>query len=729
MSSLDKQERRADKVASGDAFLKRFGSALAPLAGGDRTVQATKLGVDSDKAQRRALEDRGEHGGAGVQQRSRSRSPEDGSDKSLSSVCDFLQDRLDRLKWSLVLEIHNGREQLMRDIVRQELQPFKDDLVLEIQSCKGELTSSNEELRTCLLGSGTHVEDHAANIENGDDEVVAGHGCLEVAEEVGAIQPQASPEQENGEAKILTEEQKSRQLKDLFADFRTACGWKSDKHVHHVVSKPNHDSLVAHSKWQSHILQVTNHISFQAIVAALIIANAITIAVETDQAIRNALKNGHRDTKWSDIIDHYIYTPAFCIELMMRLLGEQAYFFYGPSKKWNVFDVILVLTGVAELIFQTFSFTFLRVIRVFRMLRVMRVIRIFRIFRELRLMVVSIITSMLTLTWAFLLLMLLIFCFAVCFVMGAANHLENEEKIVSEFVRAGIQEDFPSLSHSLYTLLSVISGGKEWDGIAKMLMEIGSLYFYLFVFYIVFIVFGVMNVLTGVFVDSAAELSRFDHDLVIQTEMSRKESFLNQVQLLFGEMDKDSSGTISAHELEVALSDERVLAYLNHLELEITEASSLFRLLDTDENGEIGAEEFMLGCMRLKGQSKNIEMASMIFDQKKNWLLQKKKFHQVMDKLTEMQEQLNRQDLILQGRPIRGSSSTLPVTANSNSTGSVAAPHPSQCQGQALVNSVKATATAAGNALGTVGQSLAQVTRSSPRTTSSAAMSKSSTNV
>jgi len=40
-------------------------------------------------------------------------------------------------------------------------------------------------------------------------------------------------------------------------------------------------------------------------------------------------------------------------------------------------------------------------------------------------------------------------------------------------------------------------------------------------------------------------------------------------------------------------------------------------LLDLDENGHVGVEEFCLGCMRLKGTAKSIDAASMMFQTKR----------------------------------------------------------------------------------------------------------------
>merc|ERR1711972_113952 len=53
------------------------------------------------------------------------------------------------------------------------------------------------------------------------------------------------------------------------------------------------------------------------------------------------------------------------------------------------------------------------------------------------------------------------------------------------------------------------------------------------------------------------------------------------------------------------------------LELETSEAEGLFHLLDVDESGEVGIEEFIMGCMRLKGTAKSIDLATLLYENKR----------------------------------------------------------------------------------------------------------------
>ena len=53
--------------------------------------------------------------------------------------------------------------------------------------------------------------------------------------------------------------------------------------------------------------------------------------------------------------------------------------------------------------------------------------------------------------------------------------------------------------------------------------------------------------------------------------------------------------------------------------MEVWDAWSFFKLLDLDSGGAVEIEEFLMGCLRLRGSARAIDIAKLIHDQA--WLL------------------------------------------------------------------------------------------------------------
>jgi hypothetical protein len=168
---------------------------------------------------------------------------------------------------------------------------------------------------------------------------------------------------------------------------------------------------------------------------------------------------------------------------------------------------------------------------------------------------------------------------------------------------------------SLLTLFQAISGGIDWQTAMATLQRLdgGNGYALLFCFYIFFMVLGVLNVVTGAFVDSFAVVSQRDRDVVVQDEMNRNRKYIEDMRSIFEGADTDGSGTLTMEEFEKHLVDERVKAFFATLDLPVSQVVQLFTLLDADGTDEICIGEFVTGCLRLKGDAKAIDVNMLLY--------------------------------------------------------------------------------------------------------------------
>merc|ERR1719321_1562251 len=144
--------------------------------------------------------------------------------------------------------------------------------------------------------------------------------------------------------------------------------------------------------------------------------------------------------------------------------------------------------------------------------------------------------------------------------------------------------------------------------------HLGFFYRLGFLMYISFALFAVINVVTGVFVDSAMQCNHTDREVVVHEELQNKKLYLEQMADIFTEMDSDSTGCITIEEFERRLKDERVIAYFNAMKLDVSDARTLFSLLDYDNSEEVEIKEFLAGCYKLQGESRSLDLKIMQYE-------------------------------------------------------------------------------------------------------------------
>jgi len=131
---------------------------------------------------------------------------------------------------------------------------------------------------------------------------------------------------------------------------------------------------------------------------------------------------------------------------------------------------------------------------------------------------------------------------------------------------------------------------------------------------------AVANIITGIFVDCSMQAAKQDQETQIHEAALQREGVISRIHEVFNELDKDHSGEMSLMEFEEAISDEGMVTYLSVLGLEVTDAKLLFCLLDRDRSGAIDIEDFIVGCLKLRGEAKNLDMA--MISLQSDWLVE-----------------------------------------------------------------------------------------------------------
>merc|ERR1719464_259278 len=120
--------------------------------------------------------------------------------------------------------------------------------------------------------------------------------------------------------------------------------------------------------------------------------------------------------------------------------------------------------------------------------------------------------------------------------------------------------------------------------------------------------------MASMFVENAMRSADRDHNVVIQDYMESRTSWLVQVRRIFQDATKNKSNLLAWDTFEAHMIDENVQALFSTLDLEPSEVFGLFLLLDRDGNGFVDLDEFLSGCLRLKGPAKQVDLALLLME-------------------------------------------------------------------------------------------------------------------
>merc|ERR1712032_986233 len=256
-----------------------------------------------------------------------------------------------------------------------------------------------------------------------------------------------------------------------------------------------------------------------------------------------------------------------------------------------------------------------RAIRSVRFIRLVRLGRSIHTIQSLRLFILSMLAAGVSLLWCLLMISTIIYFFAVCFLNGVTEYFRDGA--ANTEVEATIVQLYGDVRSAMTTLFMCISGGIDWQRAMDPLVTVHWVYRPIFIYYIFFMVFGVSNIVVGVFVSACTETVKGDRKLLVTSKLEALEAYKAKVKGFFAAADADESGTLSWEEFQEHLKNPRVMAYFTSLDLDVSNAHRLFRLMDTDGNNEVGFDEFLDGCTRLKGEARSIDVNMLVHAVKK----------------------------------------------------------------------------------------------------------------
>eukprot|EP00928_Gymnodinium_smaydae_P053243 TRINITY_DN37280_c0_g1_i1.p1 TRINITY_DN37280_c0_g1~~TRINITY_DN37280_c0_g1_i1.p1 ORF type:complete len:710 (+),score=128.78 TRINITY_DN37280_c0_g1_i1:50-2131(+) len=296
-----------------------------------------------------------------------------------------------------------------------------------------------------------------------------------------------------------------------------------------------------------------------------------------------------------------VFDSIYIIELIVRLVALRRKFFPPHADGWwHMFDILVVASSLFEFVGEGIDGSLLRVLRFGKIARVLRLIRFCS---PLRLMIMAIWSSIKSLTWAMILLMFLLYILAIVICQGAVDFLNDSNKSAEDMKQ--IEEYYGTLYRVGYHLFAAVAGGISWVELVNRLRMMGTSYTGLFLLYVVFLYFALMNIITAVVVDSAMQKSQNDRHMIVEREMEMLNAVKEALLEMFKEADYDMSEELNFQEFSRKLEDERVKAYLTAIGVDVHDSKALFQTLDKDGDGNVNTTEFVDGLVALMEHAKH----------------------------------------------------------------------------------------------------------------------------
>eukprot|EP00927_Polykrikos_kofoidii_P021685 TRINITY_DN20450_c0_g2_i2.p1 TRINITY_DN20450_c0_g2~~TRINITY_DN20450_c0_g2_i2.p1 ORF type:complete len:915 (+),score=157.51 TRINITY_DN20450_c0_g2_i2:111-2855(+) len=358
-------------------------------------------------------------------------------------------------------------------------------------------------------------------------------------------------------------------------------------------------------------------------VCVMILLYTIFVGIQIDYTTKHV----ESDIPIAFYVVGYGFTLFFLVELLLRVYSEGVKFFTkcdGSNKYWNYLDFILVTSACLEVIVDiqtmaglmeegnngsTAQIRIIRILRITRLMKVFRVARIIRFIRALRTLINSIVCTLRSVSCALILMLMIIYVFGMIMVQSVRDHITDHGDTIADL--NALEMYWGTLVVCMFTLLKTIIGGISWHDCVVPLEDVPQFLLFVFLIYVLFMYFAVLNVITAVFCESAIQSTRNDQELVIQEQLLNKQNYVHKLQLLFADIDADGSGSVSREELEKFLDGELSGAFFEYLELDVTCANDIMKLIDLDGSGELDVEEFIEGIYRLRGQARALHLAEL----------------------------------------------------------------------------------------------------------------------
>jgi len=334
--------------------------------------------------------------------------------------------------------------------------------------------------------------------------------------------------------------------------------------------------------------------AFEWTMNVAILVNALCMGFEVE-----ALVQGH-DTARTFFLVEQVFLGVFVVEFVLNLM---VYTFWYLRTPWGRFDFFFVVVGVASdwvvpalEAAQELPLSALLIFRMVRLVRVARAVRLMPQYRVLWMLVRGLGSALQTLVWAFVMLVAVIFVFAI---LGMELLHGSDFFTSQEDTAAVIEQHFQTVPKTMLTLLQ-ISTLDSWAVVVRPLVVKQPILMLYFVSFIGLSAIAVMNLVTAIIVENSVSSAKGDREVEAQFQDTVMTKLFAEVENLMITLGESSNGELTKRELQEAYKTNPVVREILDVICNVTEVLDLWEVFDEDSSGGVSMVEFQRGFLKFR---------------------------------------------------------------------------------------------------------------------------------